>query len=238
MCSPSQFCYECLENYAGVGSCIRVKVVPDTFYVYFVAPPVILWLVLVFITALKCHGFTSFVGVSIFSLALVELFCNGMIIPLADSLALSVIVTSLLVVRIVVSIASYEGYFKSFVYKDEQLIAKELTRKDKLIGFFAHLICVDSYMLYLSKLGAPTLERSMPFARGVKVFNIVNMLVRLALMVVAGYFLSTRKGGDYLLLPLVCLSSQLLLGLFHVLANNYLFQKLAACVSKVFLRGN
>lgn len=88
-------------------------------------------------------------------------------------------------------------------------------------------------MLYLSKIGSPSHERSMPFARGVKVFNIVNMLVRLALMVVAGYFLSTQRLGDYVLLPLVCLASQLLLGLFHVLANNYLFQKLSSCLSKI-----
>lgn len=209
-----------------------MKTVPDTFYAYFVAPPIILWLVLTFITAIKCHGLTSFLGVSIFSLALTEVFCNGMMIPLADTLALSIIVSSLLVVRIVVSVASYEGYFKSFIYKDDQLIVKELTQKDKIIGFFAHLICVDSYMLYLSKLGAPTLERNMPFARGVKVFNIVNMLIRLALMVVAGYFLSTKRAGDYQLLPLVCLSSQLLLGLFHMLANSYLYQKLAGCLSR------
>jgi hypothetical protein len=210
--------------------------VPDTFYTYFVAPPILLWLVLTAFTAIKCHGLTSFLGVSIFSLALAEVFCNSMMIPLADSLALSIIVSSLLVVRIVISVASYEGYFKSFIYKDDQLIVKELTHKDKIIGFFAHLICVDSYMLYLSKLGAPTLERSMPFARGVKVFNLVNMLVRLALMVVAGYFLSTKKTGDYLLLPLVCLTCQLLLGLFHLLANDYLYQKLAGCLSKASLQ--
>lgn len=47
-----------------------------------------------------------------------------MMVPLADTLTLSIIVSGLLVIRVVVSVASYEGYFKSFVYKDDQLIVK------------------------------------------------------------------------------------------------------------------
>jgi hypothetical protein len=96
-----------MENYAGIGSCTRITSVPDTFFVYFTAPPLVLWLVLIILTAVKCQGLTSFLGVSIFSLALTEVFCNIMLIPLANSLALSIIVSSLLAIRIVVSVGSY-----------------------------------------------------------------------------------------------------------------------------------
>lgn len=70
-CSPSLFCYECLENYKGYGKCIKIRNVPETFFSYFIALPVLLWLALTLITMIKCHGFTSFLGISIFSLSLV-----------------------------------------------------------------------------------------------------------------------------------------------------------------------
>lgn len=113
---------------------------------------------------------------------------------------------------------------------------KDLTHKDKLIGFFAHLICVDSYMLYMSKLGNPVMERSMPFAKGIKVFNIVNMLIRLTLLVVCVYFLSMMRIGDYKLVPIVCIASQALISLFHILANNYLFEKITKCFEKIICK--
>lgn len=86
---------------------MKVKALPSTFFSYFIIPTVLVWVVLVFITAIKCQGFTSFLGVSIFSLAINEVICNVMLIPLANTLALSIITTALLVIRIVVSIASY-----------------------------------------------------------------------------------------------------------------------------------
>jgi hypothetical protein len=179
-----------MDDYSGIGFCVKTRVLPATFFSYFLIPTVLLWVALILVTAIKCQGFTSFLGVSIFSLALNEVICNIMLIPISNTLPLSIITTALLVTRIVVSIASYEGYFKPFIYKDEQLIVKDLTIKDKIIGFFAHIICVDSYMLYMSKIGSPVMERTLPFAKGIKVFNIINMLIRLTLLVVCAYFFS------------------------------------------------
>lgn len=123
-CSPSLFCYECLENYKGFGKCVKIRNVPETFFSYFVATPVLVWLALTLITMVKCHGFTSFLGISIFSLSLVEMLCNIMMIPLTETLLTTIIVSSIIVVRLVISVASYEAYFKAYIYKDEQLLAK------------------------------------------------------------------------------------------------------------------
>lgn len=91
-------------------------------------------------------------------------------------------------------------------------------------------------MLYLSKIGLPVIDKSMPFSHGLKVFNIVNMILRLVLAVFAGWLLSQMRLGDYTLVPLVCLAAQLLLMLFHLMANPYIFDKMAQCINRILSR--
>lgn len=88
-------------------------------------------------------------------------------------------------------------------------------------------------MLYMSKIGLPVMDKTMPFNHGLKVFNIVNMILRLVLAVFAGWLISQYRLGDYTLVPLICLGSQILLGLFHLLANPYIFDKMVSCINRV-----
>ena len=157
-CSPSGFCYTCSKNYQGIGVCTYKKSLPETFFTYFSAAPAIGYAVLIFFDLVKCNGLTSLAGSSIMSLAVLELFCNVMLIPLSGTLCLTSWLTIIIVFKVVTAIAIYESHFKTLINKQEELIEKPLTRKDKFIMFMAHLIGVDAYQFYFSKVGEPTFK--------------------------------------------------------------------------------
>jgi hypothetical protein len=147
-----------------------------------------------------------------------------------NTLILSVWVSSLIIFKVVLSVVSYEGYFKSYIYKGEQLLVKEITWKDKLISFMGHFINVDSYMFYLSKIGTPCHERVMPFSKGIKIFNIANMIIRSGLILTCGYFLSLKEKGDLNIISGICLFNSIFIILGHLFSNQYMFEKITGCM--------
>lgn len=69
-------------------------------------------LISIFYVMIKCHGIDTFVSQTIFSFSFIEIVAWILVIPIMNNIATPMIMLSLLVLRVIISIVSYEIFYK------------------------------------------------------------------------------------------------------------------------------
>jgi len=75
-------------------------------------PFIILGLIPLIYATVKCLGADTFFSQSIFSFSFIEIFSWIMMIPVMNNIATSMVMLSFIVLRIIISIVSYETFYK------------------------------------------------------------------------------------------------------------------------------
>ena len=85
---------------------------PPTIMIYFIAPLAGLAVISIIIGAIKRVGADSLLSQSIFSFSMVELFAWVFTVPIMPNIMTSMVLVAFLTLRIIVSIVSYEVFYK------------------------------------------------------------------------------------------------------------------------------
>lgn len=80
--------------------------------IYILAPFAILSLISIVVAAAKCVGAESLLSQTIFSLSFVELFAWACTVPIMPTVASGMVLISFFTLRIIISIVSYETFYK------------------------------------------------------------------------------------------------------------------------------
>lgn len=89
-----------------------MNVMPPTIMIYFIAPLAGLAVISIIIGAIKRVGADSLLSQSIFSFSMVELFAWVFTVPIMPNIMTSMVLVAFLTLRIIVSIVSYEVFYK------------------------------------------------------------------------------------------------------------------------------
>jgi hypothetical protein len=103
---------------------------PATVMIYIAAPFVVLALVSIVIAAAKCVGAESLLSQTIFSFSFVELFVWALTIPIMSNIMEAMVLVSFLTLRVIISIVSYEVFYKKNMGELSQKLLEEESQKE------------------------------------------------------------------------------------------------------------
>lgn len=103
---------------------------PATIMIYIVAPFAVLAIVSIIIAAAKCIGAESLLSQTIFSFSFLELFAWALTIPIMTNVMTAMVLVSFLTLRIIISIVSYEVYYKKNLGELSQKLLEEESQKE------------------------------------------------------------------------------------------------------------
>ena len=247
LCSNTGFCYQCLPDYTGAPTCSYVNVMPATIMIYLLAPIAALALLSLVVAAAKCVGPESLLSQSIFSFSAVELFAWAFTVPIMPSVALAMVLVGFLILRIIISIVSYEVFYKKNMGELSQKLLEEESQKEiegsekkeegssdahlhnwktKLVRLTAHFNGPDSYELLKSRIAEPVLAVSSSLA-----IDAVFMANRWVVACLMFYMASVGTVGDSVLMPIFIIATAALLSLCRLLTWDKFRKCLSACRS-------
>jgi hypothetical protein len=103
---------------------------PPTIMIYFLAPVALLALAFVIVGAAKCIGAESVLSQTIFSFSMVELFAWAFTVPVMPSVATAMVLLAFFTLRIIISIVSYEVFYKKNMGELSQKLLEEESQKE------------------------------------------------------------------------------------------------------------
>lgn len=97
--------------------------------IYIVAPFAVLSIVSIIVAAAKCVGAESLLSQAIFSFSFLELFAWTLTIPIMANVMTAMVLVSFLTLRVIISIVSYEVYYKKNLGELSQKLLEEESQK-------------------------------------------------------------------------------------------------------------
>jgi hypothetical protein len=93
--------------------------------IYIMAPFVVLTVISIIIAAAKCGGAESVIGQTIFSFSTLELLAWILTVPIMPDIFSSMVLLSFLALRLIISIVSYEVFYKQNLGELSQKLLEE-----------------------------------------------------------------------------------------------------------------
>jgi prepilin signal peptidase PulO-like enzyme (type II secretory pathway) len=125
VCSGDGFCYQCLPDYSHEPNCQYQSSLPPTLMIYILAPIAVLTLLSIVAAAAKCGGADSVLSQTIFSFSFLELLAWVLTVPIMPNVMSSMVLLSFLALRMIISIVSYEVFYRHNLGELSQKLLEE-----------------------------------------------------------------------------------------------------------------